>query len=150
MKIFKSTNLLEIDTVATSRATGLKQLPPEHCNIDGNFAGNRTSDLTVKIDHLNGKLFQIFSYLNIFPHLQLALKHRQSKNHRMRIVAFVASPLVNDEKEVYSIRLLEIEQSNSKPSTQDRTSIVFLQLDCTTVAKPADIWSCKCKFFLCL
>ena len=65
----------------------------------------------------------------------------------MRIVAFVASPLVNDEKEVYSIRLLEIEQSNSKPSTQDRTSIVFLQLDCTTVAKPADIWSCKCKFF---
>ena len=38
--------------------------------------------------------------MNIFQHLQLALKHRQSKNHRMRIVAFVASPLVNDEKEV--------------------------------------------------
>ncbi|XP_028391060.1 26S proteasome non-ATPase regulatory subunit 4-like [Dendronephthya gigantea] len=30
----------------------------------------------------------------------LALKHRQSKNHRMRIIAFVGSPLANDEKEL--------------------------------------------------
>ena len=38
MKIFKSTNLLEIDTVATSGATCSEQLPHEHCNIDGNVA----------------------------------------------------------------------------------------------------------------
>lgn len=32
--------------------------------------------------------------------LQLALKHRQGKNHRMRIVVFVGSPVEDDEKEV--------------------------------------------------
>lgn len=30
----------------------------------------------------------------------LALKHRQGKNHRMRIVIFVGSPIMDDEKEV--------------------------------------------------
>lgn len=33
----------------------------------------------------------------------LSLKHRQSKNHRMRIVAFVASPLTTDEKELVKL-----------------------------------------------
>ena len=31
---------------------------------------------------------------------QLALKHRQNKNNRQRIVAFVGSPIDHDEKEV--------------------------------------------------
>ena len=31
---------------------------------------------------------------------QLALKHRQGKNHRMRIVAFVGSPVECNEKDV--------------------------------------------------
>ena len=30
----------------------------------------------------------------------LALKHRQGKNHKMRIIAFVGSPVEEDEKEV--------------------------------------------------
>lgn len=30
----------------------------------------------------------------------LALKHRQSKNHKTRIVIFVGSPITEDEKEV--------------------------------------------------
>ena len=34
---------------------------------------------------------------------QLALKHRQGKNHKMRIVAFVGSPLGVDEKEVLKL-----------------------------------------------
>ncbi|XP_071536985.1 26S proteasome non-ATPase regulatory subunit 4 isoform X2 [Panulirus ornatus] len=33
----------------------------------------------------------------------LALKHRQSKNHKMRIVAFVGSPVEADEKEVIKV-----------------------------------------------
>ena len=32
--------------------------------------------------------------------VQLVLKHRQGKNHRMRIVAFIGSPIDDDEKEV--------------------------------------------------
>uniref|UniRef100_A0A8C4QNZ1 Proteasome 26S subunit ubiquitin receptor, non-ATPase 4b n=1 Tax=Eptatretus burgeri TaxID=7764 RepID=A0A8C4QNZ1_EPTBU len=33
----------------------------------------------------------------------LALKHRQGKNHKMRIVAFVGSPIENDEKELLKL-----------------------------------------------
>ena len=32
--------------------------------------------------------------------LQLALKHRQGKNHKTRIVVFIGSPIIDDEKEV--------------------------------------------------
>lgn len=31
---------------------------------------------------------------------QLMLKHRQNKNQKMRVVAFIASPVDNDTKEV--------------------------------------------------
>lgn len=31
---------------------------------------------------------------------QLALKHRQGKNHKMRIIAFVGSPVEDSEKDV--------------------------------------------------
>lgn len=34
---------------------------------------------------------------------QLALKHRQGKNHKMRIVAFVGSPIQIDEKEAVKL-----------------------------------------------
>ncbi len=37
--------------------------------------------------------------LNYFSCSQLALKHRQGKNHRPRIVAFVGSPLEVDTHE---------------------------------------------------
>merc|ERR1712050_266880 len=33
----------------------------------------------------------------------LALKHRQGRNHKMRIVAFVGSPVVDDEKELVKL-----------------------------------------------
>lgn len=36
----------------------------------------------------------------IFFPPQLALKHRQGKNHKMRIIAFVGSPVDDQEKEV--------------------------------------------------
>ena len=36
-----------------------------------------------------------------FPFLyKLALKHRQGKNHKMRIIAFVGSPVEDNEKDV--------------------------------------------------
>lgn len=35
--------------------------------------------------------------------LQLALKHRQGKNHKMRIVAFVGSPVIAEEKELVKL-----------------------------------------------
>lgn len=45
----------------------------------------------------------------IFMHIivlsvQLALKHRQGKNHRMRIIAFVGSPIEHEEKEVIYVQ----------------------------------------------
>lgn len=33
----------------------------------------------------------------------MALKHRQGKNHKMRIVAFVGSPVDHDEKEAVKV-----------------------------------------------
>ncbi|XP_032806622.1 26S proteasome non-ATPase regulatory subunit 4 isoform X1 [Petromyzon marinus] len=33
----------------------------------------------------------------------LALKHRQGKNHKMRIVVFIGSPILNDEKELLKL-----------------------------------------------
>lgn len=35
--------------------------------------------------------------------LQLALKHRQGKNHKMRIVVFVGSPVASEEKELVKL-----------------------------------------------
>lgn len=46
--------------------------------------------------HPNGKL----NFITGIRVAHLALKHRQGKNHRMRIVAFVGSPVENDEKEL--------------------------------------------------
>ena len=39
-------------------------------------------------------------FLNGLRVAHLALKHRQSKNHKCRIVAFVGSPITEEEKEV--------------------------------------------------
>lgn len=43
------------------------------------------------------------SYLKYFDILQLALKHRQGKNHKMRIIAFIGSPVGLDEKEIIKL-----------------------------------------------
>lgn len=42
-------------------------------------------------------------FLNGIRVAHLALKHRQSKNHRMRIVAFVGSPIEDDDKEIIKV-----------------------------------------------
>lgn len=39
-------------------------------------------------------------FLNGLRVAHLALKHRQSKNHKCRIVAFVGSPITEEDKEV--------------------------------------------------
>ncbi len=33
----------------------------------------------------------------------LALKHRQGKNHKMRIVCFVGSPIIEDDKDLVKL-----------------------------------------------
>ena len=50
--------------------------------------------------------------------LQLALKHRQGKNHKMRIVIFVGSPIVDEENEVCVLA----------PSFSSKFSTVYLSL----------------------
>ncbi|XP_013381757.1 26S proteasome non-ATPase regulatory subunit 4 isoform X2 [Lingula anatina] len=42
-------------------------------------------------------------FVNAVRIAHLALKHRQGKNHRMRIVAFVGSPIEEDEKELVKL-----------------------------------------------
>lgn len=37
---------------------------------------------------------------NFLSLYKLALKHRQGKNHKMRIIAFVGSPVEDNEKDV--------------------------------------------------
>lgn len=37
---------------------------------------------------------------NLLSFYKLALKHRQGKNHKMRIIAFVGSPVEDNEKDV--------------------------------------------------
>lgn len=44
-------------------------------------------------------VFEYPYFWYVFP-AQLALKHRQGKNHKMRIIAFVGSPVEDNEKEV--------------------------------------------------
>ena len=39
--------------------------------------------------------------------MQLVLKHRQGKNHKMRIVVFVGSPVDADEKDVRHSTMME-------------------------------------------
>lgn len=46
------------------------------------------------------------SYFDVkcdYINFQLALKHRQGKNHKMRIVAFVGSPIATDDKELVKL-----------------------------------------------
>lgn len=42
-------------------------------------------------------------FLNGIRIAHLALKHRQSKNHRMRIIAFVGSPIEDEDKEIIKV-----------------------------------------------
>ena len=45
--------------------------------------------------------------------MQLALKHRQGKNHRTRIIVFIGSPLLIDDKELGKLaRKLKKEKVN--------------------------------------
>lgn len=61
--------------------------------------------LTTDVGRLLSKLHQVQTAgdMNLLTGIRtahLALKHRQGKNHKMRIVVFVGSPVVSDEKEL--------------------------------------------------
>ncbi|UYV67217.1 Pros54 [Cordylochernes scorpioides] len=61
--------------------------------------------LTSDIGHILSKLHQVqpkgnISFLSGIRIAHMALKHRQGKNHKMRIVVFVGSPLEVDDKEI--------------------------------------------------
>lgn len=59
------------------------------------------------------KMFWLIAF-PLFPFsFQLVLKHRQGKNHKMRIVVFVGSPVEADDKDVswiykFSFFILEL------------------------------------------
>lgn len=61
--------------------------------------------LTADVGRILAKLHQVqpkgnISFLTAVKVAHLALKHRQGRNHKMRIVVFVGSPIEEDEKEV--------------------------------------------------
>lgn len=64
--------------------------------------------MTTEVERILATLHQVqpdgpLQFLTGIKIAHLALKHRQGKNHRMRIVAFVGSPIENDEKELVKI-----------------------------------------------
>ena len=64
--------------------------------------------LTTDVGRLLGKLHLVqttgeMNFLTGIRIAHLALKHRQGKNHKMRIVAFVGSPVDTDEKELVKL-----------------------------------------------
>ncbi|XP_072177506.1 26S proteasome non-ATPase regulatory subunit 4-like [Diadema setosum] len=61
--------------------------------------------MTTDVGRILARLHQVtpkgsLSFMTGIRVAHLALKHRQGKNHRMRIVAFVGSPVENEEKEL--------------------------------------------------
>lgn len=64
--------------------------------------------LTSDVGRILSKLHQVQPNGDINLHTgiriaHLALKHRQGKNHRMRIVVFVGSPVASEEKELVKL-----------------------------------------------
>lgn len=88
------------------------------------------------------KSVYIISRLNNFNSrhfFQLALKHRQGKNHKMRIVAFIGSPIMTDEKEVTKLakRLKKEKVNVDIVSFGEDVCIVFiLNLECIKICFP--------------
>lgn len=64
--------------------------------------------LTSDVHRIQAKLQQVqpkgnIDFLTAIRIAHLTLKHRQGKNHKMRIVAFVGSPIETDEKELIKV-----------------------------------------------
>jgi 26S proteasome regulatory subunit N10 len=64
--------------------------------------------LTTDVGKLLAKLHQVqpkgtISFVSAIRIAHLVLKHRQGKNHRMRIIVFVGSPVAEDEKELVKL-----------------------------------------------
>jgi 26S proteasome regulatory subunit N10 len=64
--------------------------------------------LTSDVGKLLSKLHQVrpkgdINFVSAIRIAHLVLKHRQGRNHRMRIVIFVGSPIVEDEKELVKL-----------------------------------------------
>lgn len=61
----------------------------------------------IRIAHVSLSTLWVYemkdSRIDPFVLLQLALKHRQGKNHKMRIVVFVGSPITADEKDLVKL-----------------------------------------------
>eukprot|EP00092_Neocalanus_flemingeri_P015645 GFUD01016934.1.p1 GENE.GFUD01016934.1~~GFUD01016934.1.p1 ORF type:complete len:374 (+),score=142.65 GFUD01016934.1:73-1194(+) len=83
-------------------------------NPESNVALMTLSDLSVQVTLTNdagkilAKLHQVAPHENMkfisgMKIAHLCLKHRQGKNHKTRIVAFVGSPLEDDEKEMIKL-----------------------------------------------
>lgn len=80
-----------------------------HVSITGTVralsgAGINNNDCTICLNLCYGVLHHrcLFCFLST----QLVLKHRQGKNHKMRIIVFVGSPVEADEKDVSHLKML--------------------------------------------
>merc|ERR1719424_1816418 len=63
-----------------------------------------TSDLGKMLSELNRvKIHGSADIMRGIQTAQLALKHRQNKNQKQRIIAFVGSPVANTEKEIETL-----------------------------------------------
>lgn len=100
--------------IAEQDAISLIAKSKTNANVENNVglvaltSGRMIVNLTDRLDKILALLHQV----PIEGHIQftvglrvahLALKHRQGKNHRMRIVAFVGSPLLEDVKELVKL-----------------------------------------------
>jgi len=69
--------------------------------------------LTSDVGRILSKLHQVqpkgnVNLLSAIRIAHLALRHRQGKNHKMRIVVFIGSPIVTDEKDSSDLQLVKL------------------------------------------
>ncbi|KAF0302173.1 26S proteasome non-ATPase regulatory subunit 4 [Amphibalanus amphitrite] len=82
--------------------------PENNCGLITSAGGQVLTTLTTDAGRILSKLHEVTpngesNFLSSLRIAHLALKHRQSKNHKTRIIFFVGSPIDCDEKEVIKV-----------------------------------------------
>ncbi|XP_037091945.1 26S proteasome non-ATPase regulatory subunit 4-like [Pollicipes pollicipes] len=82
--------------------------PENNCGLITSAGGQVLTTLTTDAGRVLSKLHEVqpngdSNFLTSMRIAHLALKHRQSKNHKTRIIFFVGSPIECDEKEIIKV-----------------------------------------------
>jgi len=82
--------------------------PENNCGLITSAGGQVLSTLTTDAGRILSKLHEVTpngdsNFISCMRIAHLALKHRQSKNHKTRIIFFVGSPIECDEKEIVKV-----------------------------------------------